>query len=203
MGPDHLVAHPGMNPVPWQAAFLEILERLHDRYPAPRIALVGVGHALRADDAAGLHFVRRVARLEPEYPYHPGLLVLDAGAAPENFSGVLRRFAPHLVVFVDAAWLEAEPGALRWLPWQATGGLSASTHTLPLRLIASYLSVELSCQIGLLGIQPSDLTTGAPLTPPVAGAVAVAAQAWLEIIYRFGQELAPTLTDQLVFQDKI
>jgi hydrogenase 3 maturation protease len=192
-----------MNPDSWQAAFLETLEQVHDRDPAPCIAVVGVGHALRADDAAGLHFVRRVARLEPEYPYRPGLLVLDAGAAPENLSGVLRRFKPHLVVFVDAAWLEAEPGALRWLPWQATSGLSASTHTLPLRLFASYLSMELGCQIGLLGVQPSDLTTGAPLTPLVAGAVAVAAQAWLEILHRFGQELVPTIADQSEFQDKI
>lgn len=177
---------------PWQQTFHETLIRLHNHNRLPRIALVGIGHELRADDAAGLHFVRTIAQERNLSTTHPQLLVVEAGAAPENFSGVLRRFAPHLVVLVDAALLEAEAGALRWVPWQDTAGLSASTHTLPLRMLATYLQAEIGCQIVLLGIQPANLALGAPLTPRVSRAVEAAAQAWLQIFTGFTRTMEPS-----------
>ncbi len=180
-----------MKSAPWQAAFQETLSYLQDQHPAPRIALVGVGHELRGDDAAGLHFVRCVAREKDKYSDSSDLLLIEAGAAPENFSGLLRRYAPHLVIMVDAALLDAKAGDLCWLPWQDTTGLSASTHTLPLKLLGTFLNSEIGCQIALLGIQPANLVTGASITPQVARAVEDAAQTWLWILFRFEQDLKP------------
>ncbi len=101
----------------------------------------------------------------------PTLLVLDAGPAPENHTGPLRRFAPELVILVDAARMDEPPGTVRWLPWEETVGLPGSTHTLPASLLARYLTAELGCDVALLGIQPLDTEIGRPMSAPVARAV--------------------------------
>ena len=136
--------------------------------PEPRLAVVGVGHELRGDDAAGVVVTRQLSAISPE---SPDFLVIEGGHAPENCTGVLRRFRPDLVVLVDAAALGLAPGSIQLLSWEEIGGLSASTHTIPLHLLARYLMVELNCQVVLLGIQPLDTTLGEPLSLPVQRAV--------------------------------
>jgi hydrogenase 3 maturation protease len=132
-----------------------------------RVAVVGIGHALNGDDGAGIAVAQALtARLTT-----PTLLVLDAGAAPENQTGALRRFDPALVLFVDAANMGGAPGEVRLLDWQDTTGLSASTHTLPLHVIAQYLVHELGCDVALLGIQPQQNAVMAPLSPLIEGVV--------------------------------
>ncbi|GAB4541886.1 MAG: hydrogenase maturation peptidase HycI [Anaerolineae bacterium] len=136
----------------------------------PRVAVAGIGHELCGDDAAGPVLART---LKQTYN-HQGdghVLVIDAGPAPENCCSQLRRFDPDLVLLVDTAQLGSAPGTIRWLTWQDTLGLSASTHTLPLHLLATYLTGELGCQVALLGIQPANLSVGARLSPEVKRAV--------------------------------
>ncbi|GAB4574934.1 MAG: hypothetical protein Kow0077_23940 [Anaerolineae bacterium] len=99
------------------------------------------------------------------------LLVIDAGLAPENFTGPARRFRPDLVILIDAAQMDASPGAIRWLDWAETDGLSASTHTLPPYVLARFLVMDSGCAVGLVGIQPAGNAFGAPLSPPVQAAV--------------------------------
>lgn len=72
-----------------------------------RLAIVGIGSELRSDDAAGVLIARRLAsRLPPR----SNVLILDAGAVPESFTGPLRRFQPSMVLLVDSANLGLEPG---------------------------------------------------------------------------------------------
>jgi len=150
----------------WQA---RLRQALRSRSSAPRVAVVGVGHELNGDDAAGIAVARSLAGLPAP---HDRLLVIDAGPAPENTTGLLRRFGPDLVLLVDAAQMGELPGAIRWLDWRETDGISASTHTLPLHLLARYLVTELGCDVALLGIQPAANTLDAPLSPAVSRAVA-------------------------------
>ena len=131
-----------------------------------RVALVGVGHELRGDDAAGLAVARRARPWAGER-----LLVLEGGPAPENVTGVLRRFAPQLVLLVDAAEFGAEAGAVRWLTPDMVEGLSATTHTMPLSMLATYLEQELNCRVYLVGIQPGQNGIDQPLSAAVEKAV--------------------------------
>ena len=133
-----------------------------------RIALLGIGNELRGDDAAGLHIARSLLS-RPDTP--PDWLVLETGPAPENYTGRLRRFAPECVLLVDAAHMGLTPGAVRWLDWRDTGGMSASTHTLPLHILAQYIENELSCPVCLVGIQGAQNEVGADLSPEVRQAV--------------------------------
>lgn len=129
---------------------------------------MGVGHELRGDDAAGLLAARA---LTPLLAGRPDVLVLEGGPAPENLTGVLRRFQPDLVLLLDAAQFDAPPGTVRWLDWRAAAGFGASTHAGSLKLVGQYLSAELDCEVALLGIQLGSDALGAPLTPAVATAV--------------------------------
>ena len=166
-----------------------------------------MGNELRGDDAAGILVARELLRQTDDgrpttddgrrttddgqssiqnpkssiVNRQSSILVLDAGAAPENVTGALRRFRPDLVVFVDAADMgEGEaPGAVRWLDWRETDGLSASTHTLPLHVISQYLVSELHCDVALIGIQPGGTAFDHAASPAVRQAAAdVASGLW-------------------------
>ncbi len=139
-----------------------------------RFAILGIGQELNGDDGVGLAVVRA---LRPQVAGREAILLIEAGAAPENFTGVLRRFAPQVVLLVDAAQMNEPPGALRWLDAQEATGFSASSHTLPLAVLASYLVEETGCQVEVLGIQVKDTRFGAGLSAEVEGAIGWAVEA--------------------------
>ena len=151
----------------WREHLKLELQRLTTTEKPPRLALMGIGHELCGDDAVGM---RIAAMVRPLVSHDERTLVVEAGPAPENFTGVLRRFKPDLVLLLDSALMEEKPGTVRWLNWQDTESFSASTHTLPLHILASYLTAELGCAMGLIGIQPEQTFADAPLTPLVQAA---------------------------------
>jgi hydrogenase 3 maturation protease len=152
----------------WQAMLSRTMNRAKAGAPLPRVAIVGMGHELRGDDAAGLAVARA---LQATLGGDERVLAIDAGPAPESQTGPLRRFRPDVVLFVDAAQMDESPGVIRWLPVHETSGLSASTHTYPLDVLATFLTGELACEVALIGIQPAEDNISAPLTPQVAEAV--------------------------------
>jgi hydrogenase 3 maturation protease len=154
-----------MSPMCWQSSLKQSLQRLPQ--PEPRLAVVGVGQELHGDDAAGI----RVARQLLDRVEKPGFLAIDAGPAPENYTGRLRRFAPDMVVVVDAAALNLPPGSIQLLTGADMSGFTASTHSLPLNLFASYLTSELQCPVLFIAIQPQTTSLGAALSLPVQLAV--------------------------------
>lgn len=135
-----------------------------------RIAILGMGNELDGDDAAGIVVVRRLREV---LAGRPDVLVIDGGNAPESYTGKIRQFGTDFVLLVDAADMGEAPGTVAWLDWQETCGMSGSTHTLPLHVLAQYLIMEFGCQVALLGIQIQHLnmTLGDPLSAPVAEAV--------------------------------
>ena len=152
----------------WQESLKTTLARLSKPGQPARLAVLGIGHELGGDDAAG---VRGAGLLRRKGAGKDRLLALEAGPAPENFTGKLRSFHPDLVLFVDAAFMDSAPGTIRWLDWQDAQGFSASTHTLPLHILACYLTQEMGCEVGLIGIQPQQTFTDSPLTQDVLKAV--------------------------------
>lgn len=146
---------------------------LHFPTPRPaRVAIIGVGNEMNADDGAG---VRVVKRLAARLPATPGVLLIDGGTAPENYTGPLRRFKPDLVIEIDAAEQDEPPGTTAWVDWRDADGLSASTHTLPPSVLAEFLVTDLHCQVALVGIQPATLEMRPSLSPDVERAVSVLA----------------------------
>lgn len=158
----------------WQSS---LQTRLAKR-PNPKVAILGIGHELRGDDAAGVVAARELqslvgASLALALGDRQGspLRIIDAGAAPEAFTGQLRRFRPDLVIMIDAAQMDLPPGSIRAIEWQDTIGLSASTHSLPLNVIAQYLISELACDVIILGLQAAANDFDTPLSPAMRRAV--------------------------------
>lgn len=134
--------------------------------PASRIAVVGVGSAMRGDDAAGLEIAARLTRLESDR-----LLAVEAGVAPENFTSVVKRFEPDHVVLVDAVELGGDPGDVRVVDPDDLRDDSFSSHNYPISLLAEYLRRETDAEISLLGVQPASIDAGEGLSQPVEDAV--------------------------------
>jgi len=162
-----IMENPKISPYPWQNSLSKLLRKsLDSSHETPRIAVVGIGNELNGDDAAG----SLVARALHEHTNLGGLyrlLVINAGVAPENITGDVRTFKPNLIVFIDAADMGADPGTVRWIAMDEIDGMSASTHRMPLSMLAQYLTLELACDIVLLGIQPASVEMGKGLSDPV------------------------------------
>ncbi len=99
------------------------------------------------------------------------VLIVEAGHAPENRTAELRLFAPTLILLVDAAEMGREPGAVAWIAGDEIDGMSASTHSLPLSMLAKYLTLELGCKVRLLGIQLRSNEVGETVSAEVLQAI--------------------------------
>lgn len=124
--------------------------------------LLGIGHPRHGDDALGPVFARAFR--------HPAWRTVNAGVAPENFTGLVRRLHPDLLVLLDAADLGQPPGTLRRLEPAAIRTGDFGTHAGSIGRIADYLA-ECAGRVVVLGIQPADLRPGARLSPPVRAAL--------------------------------
>jgi hydrogenase 3 maturation protease len=152
----------------WKRQLASLLAARKNKNDALRVALVGIGSELRGDDAAGVAVIQR---LRPLFAPRDDLQLLDAGPVPESFTGPLRRYAPDLVVLVDAGDFGGQPGEVCLIDWHAAEGFSASTHSLPLSVFAGYLELELNCQVVLLAIQPAQIEFGQGMTGEVEAGV--------------------------------
>ena len=96
---------------------------------------------------------------------------MEAGHAPENRTGEIRKFAPDLVLIVDAAEMGEKPGTIQLIPEESIDGMSASTHSMPLSMLAHYLKLALSCTVTFLGIQPDSNEIGENVSGEVLQAI--------------------------------
>ena len=158
-------------PVTWKTALRQLLKQPANKSGSLlRIAILGVGNEMRSDDAAGVLAARALA--QRECAAHTGrVLILEAGNAPENRTGELRAFAPDAVLMIDAADMGEKPGTIQMIREEFIDGMSASTHSLPLSMLARYLKLELHCVIACLGIQPDSNEVGERVSPEILAAI--------------------------------
>lgn len=123
---------------------------------------------MHGDDAAGMEVVRRLRLCLAS---QPNILLVEGGAAPENFSGQLRRFQPDWLIVLDIGELGAAPGTIDWLEMEQIRGVTAVTHGLPVSMLARYLSEETGCRVGAVLIQPASLEFETLLSPAVSAGV--------------------------------
>ncbi|MFH0922406.1 MAG: hydrogenase maturation peptidase HycI, partial [Fibrobacterota bacterium] len=147
-----------------------------------RICVLAVGSPLRGDDAAGLQIAGLLKKSCPPSRFGARLKILLGETAPENLTGVIKDYNPSHLIIVDAANSGQEPGTISAIPPDKIGGISFSTHQIPLKLMITYLHESISSAVMVIGIQPQTLDFAAPMSQEVNAAV---------------KEVAATLTQEI------
>jgi hydrogenase 3 maturation protease len=133
---------------------------------AQRIAVLGIGSDLRADDGAGVLVAEALRKRKSRT-----CKVFIGGTAPENLTGEIRKFQPTHLIIVDALEAGLAKGAVRVIDPKTVGGFSSSTHKMPMKVFTDYVSRSIGCEVIIVGIQPVTLEFNAPLSPEVLKAV--------------------------------
>lgn len=136
------------------------LERELASHLTGRVVLVGVGNPLRGDDAAGCHLARALVG-------EPGITVLECEDTPERELLRITAGHPDTVVLADAVRLGAPAGAVAVLEAEALARYTATTHRVPLALVAGVIRHWCHARIVVLAIEPGDMDIGAGLSPAV------------------------------------
>lgn len=128
------------------------------------------------DDAAGILVVQD---LKARLPAGSRFIPVDTGPTPENFTGLIRRSQPGLVIFIDAGDIGMPPGSVGFFTCEEAEGISAFGHSLPLGVLGQYLENELRCECFLLLIQPERIDFDVPVTIEVQKAIRAVCDGWL------------------------
>lgn len=135
-----------------------------------KILILGVGNPMKHDDGAGPHFVRKFKVQSSKFKN--GVELLDAGSAPENFTGRIKQIKPDTLVIVDAIDFGAKAGSIRIIEEKDVRTQSLSTHNVSLKTFIDFLKADLpGLKIVLIGIQPKEIDFGEGLSPEVGKAV--------------------------------
>jgi len=125
-----------------------------------KIVMLCVGNIERGDDGLGARFAMMI---KDKVPFE----VMDAGTAPENWTGVVTRLKPDTVIMVDAVCFEGNPGDARILSGDELGSGKISTHDVSLKLLIEYLKASTEADIYMLGIKPESNELGKDISLPV------------------------------------
>lgn len=85
-------------------------KRLDD---AKKIAVLGIGSELRADDAAGLLVAKQIRM---SFPQSQRVKIFLGHTAPENLISQIKKFKPLHLIIIDALDMAKRPGGQVLLP---------------------------------------------------------------------------------------
>ncbi len=120
--------------------------------------LMGIGNTLRGDDGIGPIIAQNFKDRE--------WLSIDCGVVPENFTSVIKKNRPNLVVLIDAVEMDLEPGEFRIISPDMISALHLTTHSMPLSFLISYLK-EYTQELIFIGIQPEIIDYSNSINPKV------------------------------------
>jgi len=121
---------------------------------AQRVAVLGIGSVLRADDAAGMIIAKGLKAHIKGNSKKNRLKIFLGETAPENLTGQIKKFKPTHLIVIDAVDFHLKTGSLRVVDICTEAGVSFSTHRVPIEVLRDYLFKSINCETILIGIQP-------------------------------------------------
>ena len=128
---------------------------------AEKIAILGIGNDLRSDDGIGPYIVNTI-KFD-----NPNVMIENVGSVPEGFARPLAEFGATRIIMIDAADMRKPPGHIELVTKDRIGGISISTHSMPLSFLMIYLEQETGGETILLGVQPKSIQFGEGLNPEI------------------------------------
>ena len=129
-----------------------------------------IGSPILLDDGAGPALFSELEAFPAE-----GVVPVNCETTPENWIAPLSKNPPQVLMVADAADMGLPGGSVRRMSLEDTGGITFSSHGIPLSLLLEPL--KKSVEIEVIGIQPEKRGFGEGLSPEVSRAVQSVAQA--------------------------
>ncbi|WP_338094182.1 hydrogenase maturation peptidase HycI, partial [Methanorbis furvi] len=129
------------------------------------IVVFGVGNSLHGDDGAGPAVAEKIIAAGL-----PDVTAYNCGTAPENFTGLVRRIHPELLVIVDAAEMGLLPGSVRRISEERIHDTAIGTHMMALSHLVQFLA-DAAGRVVVVGVQPEWMGEGEGLSDAVRGGV--------------------------------
>jgi len=120
--------------------------------------LMGIGNQLRGDDGIGNFIAKNFQDQE--------WLSLDCEMVPENFTSLVKKVKPELLVLLDGVEMDLPPGEIRIIDPDKIQLMHLTTHYMPLSFLISYLE-KFTKEVIFLGIQPKTIDYSPSLSPEV------------------------------------
>jgi len=115
--------------------------------------IVGIGNILRADDGIGPALIEKLeGRVKA--------VLINAGTAPENYTGKIVKLKPQMILIIDAVDLGLKPGEYEILEKSDIIKSGFTTHDMSPQMFIGYLEAETCARIYMLGVQPKDVSFG-------------------------------------------
>ena len=121
-----------------------------------RIAIVGIGNLMKADDGAGMVMA---AALKKRLAGFSEIRTYETGTTPENHLAAIIAFKPEIIYLIDAADFRGEVGEFKLFPAHQVKSQGFSTHAISISLIIRFLKLQTEAEIFLLAIQPEEIST--------------------------------------------
>ena len=144
---------------------------------ARRIAVLGIGSLLRADDAVGMIIAEKLKSHIQDNKKNGQIKVFLGETAPENLTGQIKKFKPTHLIIIDAVDLHLNIGDLRVVNICMEAGVSFSTHRVPMGILRDYLYKSIGCETILLGMQPGSTEFCGCLSPQIPKSAQAACKA--------------------------
>jgi len=139
-----------------------------------KIVIVGVGNLLRGDDGFGPALIEKLKKNFEEggdRQFKSIPILIDAGNAPENYTGKIVREKPDTILIIDAIHLGRKTGEYEVLSKSAIAETGLSTHNISLNMFIEFLENETKANIYILGVQPENVNFGQEMSENVKKAV--------------------------------
>ena len=144
---------------------------------AGKVLVLGIGNPDKADDGAGIVAVKELKATLGSRE-RGRVKILLGYETPENLTGEIRRFAPGLVLMIDAVIGPHPAGTIFAVETEDIPDEGISTHKISLRMLVTYLETTVGCRVRFLGIQAARIELGRPLSPSAEKAARALAR-WL------------------------
>lgn len=91
---------------------------------------------------------------------------IDAGLAPENVTGTVKKLRPRAIVFLDAlVFRDRPPGAPEIVEFDEVRHCGGPSHVLSLDVVMEYLKKETGADVLMIGVQPGRIEDREGLSP--------------------------------------
>ncbi len=111
-----------------------------------------IGNKDGGDDSVGPYIADQLKKEK-----NKDIFVIDAGTAPENYTGNVKKINPEILIIIDAIDMDLKPGDIRIVPRKKIGVMHVSTHGIPISVLVKYLEKYVK-KILIIGIQPKEMT---------------------------------------------